>query len=108
MLRRFGTILLTLFALLTFSSRAFAQSWSFDARTIGMGGVGSGNLATKMIDSERNYTSIVIPIGLFQVLSDTAVFDPNMLPRHMPTSLVAARRAIPARRRSSTTCGTRT
>jgi hypothetical protein len=77
MLRRFGTILLVLFALSAFSSRAFAQSWSFDARTIGMGGVGAGNLATKMIDSERNYTAIVIPIGLFQVLSDTDVFDPN-------------------------------
>src|ERR1700720_626531 len=75
--RRFSAILLTLFALFAFSSRASAQSWSFDARTIGMGGVGSGNLATKIIDSERDYTAIVIPIGLFQVLSDTDVFDPN-------------------------------
>src|SRR5260370_29611910 len=75
--RRFSAILLTFFALFAFSGRALAQSWSFDARTIGMGGVGAGNLATKMIDSERNYTAIVIPIGLFQVLSNTDVFDPN-------------------------------
>jgi hypothetical protein len=43
-----------------------------------MGGVGSsGNLADGMIDKQRRYTSIVLPFGLFQVLSDRNVFDPN-------------------------------
>jgi hypothetical protein len=60
------------------ASVASAQNWSFDARTIGMGGVGgSGNLATKMIDEQRDYSSIVIPIGLIQVLGNTDVFDPG-------------------------------
>src|SRR5438876_2806617 len=55
-----------------------AQNWSFDARTIGMGGTGStGNLASSMIDKERRYTPIVLPFGLFQVLSDLDIYDPN-------------------------------
>lgn len=75
--RRFSTILLAVFALFAFSSRALAQNWSFDARQIGMGGGGSGNLATTMIDDERNYTSIVIPFGVLQGLSNKDIFDPN-------------------------------
>jgi hypothetical protein len=57
---------------------AQAQSWNWDARQIGMGGSGgNGNLAGKMIDDQRNYTSIVLPLGLVQVLSHTKRFDPN-------------------------------
>src|SRR5437762_14270222 len=65
--------------LLTIPARpALAQNWSFDARTIGLGGTGStGNLADNMIDKQRRYTSIVLPFGLFQVLSDRDVYDPN-------------------------------
>src|SRR5438876_11619971 len=55
-----------------------AQSCSWDALKIGMGGSsGNGNLANKMIDDQRNYTSIVLPLGLSQVLSNTKRFDPN-------------------------------
>jgi len=57
---------------------AQAQSWSWDARNIGMGGLSSrGNPANKMIDDQRGYTSIVLPLGLLQVLSNTSRFDPN-------------------------------
>ena len=57
---------------------ALAQNWSFDARTIALGGVGgNGNLATKMIDEQRDYTSIVLPFGLIQVLKNRNIFDPN-------------------------------
>ena len=60
------------------SQNAMAQNWSFDAHTIGMGGTGStGNLASSMIDKERRYTPIVLPFGLFQVLSDLNIYDPN-------------------------------
>ena len=60
------------------SNLALAQNWSFDARNIALGGVGSsGNLATKMIDEQRDYTSIVLPFGLIQVLSNRNIFDPN-------------------------------
>ena len=64
---------------LTLSSRpASAQNWSFDARSIGMGGSGSGgNLTSGMIEKERRSTAIVLPFGLFQVLSDRDIYDPN-------------------------------
>ena len=70
--------LLVALAVVASSPRAFAQNWSVDARDIAMGGVGStGNLSTKMIDEERGYTSIVLPIGLIQVFGDTKAYDPN-------------------------------
>src|SRR5436190_24099375 len=57
---------------------ALAQNWSFDARTIALGGTGgTGNLADNMIDKQQRYTSIVLPFGLFQVLSDLDIYDPN-------------------------------
>ena len=62
---------------LAMSRSANAQNWSFDAREIGLGGVGSGNLASGMIAEERDYLAIVLPFGLFQVLKDFSVFDPG-------------------------------
>src|SRR5262249_27043311 len=59
---------------------AHAQNYSWDARNVGMGGetgLGGGNLAAGMVPSDRNYTSIVVPLGLIQVLSNLKVFDPN-------------------------------
>ena len=57
---------------------AQAQGWSWDARKTGMGGSGgNSNLAGKMIGDQRDYTSIVLPLGLAQVLSNTKRFDPN-------------------------------
>ena len=55
-----------------------AQNFSGDARKIGLGGIGySENVATKMVDEERPYSSILIPLGLFQLLQDRDRFDPN-------------------------------
>ncbi len=63
---------------LTFSNRAIAQNWSFDAREIGMGGVSqSSNLATKMIDEEKPYRTIVIPFGVLQIVNHFDIFDPT-------------------------------
>ncbi len=71
-------LIFSLFLIAVAARPSFAQSWSFDARTIGMGGIGStGNLASSMIDKEPSYTSIVLPFGLFQVLSDLDIYDPN-------------------------------
>ena len=43
-----------------------------------MGGVGySENIATKMIEEERPYSSIVIPLGLIQLIQDRHHFDPD-------------------------------
>jgi hypothetical protein len=55
-----------------------AQNWSFDARKIALGATGGAeNLASAMIDEERNYRSIVLPLGLFQVLRDFNRLNPT-------------------------------
>ena len=57
---------------------ASAQSFSGDARKIGMGGIGySENITAKMIEDEREYSSIVVPLGLIQLLQDRDHFDPD-------------------------------
>ena len=59
-------------------SPALAQNWSFDARRIALGGVGSTeNVASQLAEEQRRYKSIVLPLGLIQVLSDFDVFDPS-------------------------------
>ena len=59
-------------------STAQAQNWSFDARLIALGGLGSTeNIAAPEIVNERPYRSIVIPLGLLQVLRDLDVFKPD-------------------------------
>lgn len=61
------------------ASPAFAQNWSFDARQIAMGSVGGGNenLASQMMSETKGYRSIVLPFGLFQVLRNRDVFNPE-------------------------------
>ena len=60
-------------------AQARAQNWSFDARAVGLGGVGStSNVAVDMVDEQRPYRAIVLPFGLLQVI-------PN-LPKLNPTS----------------------
>jgi hypothetical protein len=62
------------FALGTTSS---AQNWSFDARKVGLGSPGGETLATRMIDDEREYRSIVLPFGLIQVFRDFSKLNPS-------------------------------
>src|SRR5687768_2551890 len=69
-------VFVCLYAALT--SPAFAQNWSFDARTIALGGVGStSNVAVDMVDEQRPYRSIVLPFGLLQVLPNLPKVDPT-------------------------------
>ena len=57
---------------------ARAQNWSFDARKIGLGATGgSENLASKMVDDARQYKSIVLPLGLLQVIGDFDRLSPT-------------------------------
>jgi hypothetical protein len=74
-----GTVVvLCLYAILLIASPASAQNWSFDARNIGMGGVGStSNVAVDMIDEQRPYRALVLPFGLFQVLPNLPKLDPT-------------------------------
>src|SRR5437899_5373199 len=75
---RMRATVLGVLAVLSTAATAPAQDWSFDARDIAMGGVGStGNLSTKMIDEQRNYTSIVLPFGFIQVFKDMTIYDPG-------------------------------
>jgi hypothetical protein len=72
-------VAISLFAIAAWASPARAQNYSFDARTIALGGIGSGsgNIAASLIDEQKPYRSIVIPLGLFQVLRDFDVFNPD-------------------------------
>lgn len=55
-----------------------AQNYSGDARRLAMGGVGySENLASRMIEDEKPYRSIVIPLGLIQLFRDLDKFNPD-------------------------------
>ena len=59
-------------------SPAAAQNYSFDARRVALGGVGeSGNVASKLVEEERQYGTVVVPLGLFQVLKDLDIFRPD-------------------------------
>ena len=71
---------------------ADAQNWSFDARNIGMGGVGStSNVAVDMVDEQRPYRAIVLPFGLFQVLA-----EPAQARSHEATSSISCARSSTA------------
>jgi hypothetical protein len=75
-------------ALLFASGRAHAQDWTFDARDIALGGLGSNHdIATEMIADERPYRTIVLPFGLVQVIGHWEVFDPDS-PRFDPARAV--------------------
>ena len=57
---------------------AFAQNYSFDARRIALGGAGgTPNVASKLVERQRRYKSILIPVGLVRLLADLHVFYPN-------------------------------
>jgi hypothetical protein len=67
-----------LLLLLVPGSTAIAQSYSGDARRIAMGGVGHPeNLASRFIEQEQQYRSIVIPLGIIQLIRDLDKFDPD-------------------------------
>src|SRR6476620_4266914 len=60
------------------SAPALAQNWSFDARRVALGGVGStSNVALDIVDEQRPYKAIVLPFGLFQILPNLPKLDPT-------------------------------
>ena len=75
---RATVLLVCVHACVLTSAPALAQNWSFDARNIGMGGVGStSNVAVDMVDEQRPYRAIVLPFGLLQVLPNLPKLDPT-------------------------------
>ncbi len=76
--RQKGWFVTLLLAFVSASAPAFAQNWSFDARRIALGGVGTTeNIASRTAQEERGYRAIVLPFGLLQVLPHWNVFDPT-------------------------------
>ncbi len=70
--------LVVCFVSMIFASTASAQNWSFDARKVGLGSpTGGENLASRMIDDEREYRTIVLPFGLIQVFRDFKKLNPS-------------------------------
>ncbi len=73
-----GVLFVCLQTCLLTSTPAFAQNWSFDARNVGMGGVGStSNVAVDMVDEQRPYRPIVLPFGLFPGAAEPAQARPD-------------------------------
>src|SRR5262245_46529426 len=78
LIRRWRTTLVGTLVLTSTASLASAQNYSFDARRIALGGAGgTPNVASKLVEQERSYKSILVPVGLVKVLSDVRVFYPN-------------------------------
>src|SRR4029453_7411377 len=71
-------VLTSLVVTLPAPTPALAQNWSFDARRIALGGVGTTeNVAARTVEEERGYRAIVLPFGLLQILPDWGVFNPT-------------------------------
>ncbi len=77
-MRRWRGAFVALLLLTSHASSASAQNYSFDARRIALGGAGgTPNVASKLVERQRRYRSILIPVGLIKVLSNVRVFYPN-------------------------------
>ena len=56
------------------SGPAAAQSWSFDARTIALGGASDGgNPAVPMVPKQPDYKAMPLPFGAIQDFSNLSV-----------------------------------
>ena len=75
--RRWRVAFVALLVLMSFGSSASAQNYTFDARRVALGGAGgTPNVAAKLVERQRRYKSIMIPVGLIRVLSNVHVFNP--------------------------------
>jgi hypothetical protein len=60
------------------TTSASAQNWSFDARKVGLGSpTGGDTVASRMIEDEREYRTLVLPFGLIQVFQDFKTLNPS-------------------------------
>jgi len=67
---------LSLSMCLVSESLLFAQAWDVDARAVALGGIGgSQNVFTSTVDEQRGDHSIVVPLGLIQLLLDRDILD---------------------------------
>ena len=75
---RWKTVLAAGAVLVATQDIALAQNYSFDARKIALGGIGGDldNVASTMIDEQRPYGSVVMPLGLIQLFGDFKQLNP--------------------------------
>ncbi len=66
-----------LLLVLVLAAPVFAQNWSTDARSVALGSGGTEIAAFKMTQEERPYRTIVIPLGLIQLVPRWSVFNPS-------------------------------
>jgi hypothetical protein len=62
---------------LAVATPAAAQNWEFDARTIALGSAGGSGTASRLLEDQRPYRAIVLPLGLIQLVQHRNVFDPD-------------------------------
>jgi hypothetical protein len=62
---------------LLLAAPAAAQNWEFDARTIALGSAGGSGTASRLLEDQRPYRAIVLPLGLIQLVQQRNVFDPD-------------------------------
>jgi hypothetical protein len=71
-------VFLSTLLVIVLSNSAVAQNFSSDARRIGLGGAGdSQNTASRLVEEQRDYKSIPIPLGIIQVVRNREIFDPD-------------------------------
>jgi len=67
---------LAIVTVVSFPRAGAAQSWNIDARSVGIGGIGGPqNVFATTIAEDRGDRSIVLPLGLLQVLRDRSIFS---------------------------------
>jgi len=59
------------------ASTAGAQTFTMDARMVGMGGANRSNVGASLTDDSKPYRSIGLPLGLIQLYRNRHEFDPS-------------------------------
>jgi hypothetical protein len=79
--RRMRDRLFVPLALLSLSSvlaqSAGAQTFTMDARMVGMGGANRSNVGASLTEDSKSYRSIGLPLGLIQLYRNRHAFDPS-------------------------------
>ena len=67
---------------------AGAQTFTMDARMVGMGGANRSNVAASLSEDSKSYRSIGLPLGLLQLYRHRKEFDPSDRANFNPLRLV--------------------
>jgi hypothetical protein len=59
------------------ANSAWAQTFTMDARMVGMGGANRSNVSASLTEDSKSYRSIGLPLGLIQLYRHRQEFDPS-------------------------------